>query len=261
MFVVIQHDLGYFRRAMSFGYNDFPAAPPSVQIHRVGGWKLFAGAALAAFGIGFAGFVYLGPYLKLTKVVRAQTAELNEERGSTDQLTAERDKLKAALDRRVGSEQEKVSVVSKQVESLQDYVAELKTALGATGASVAAEEGRLRVSFPTKAVFDQPYSTVVSSQGDAALKVIAAALKKTGMRGRVHAPLVPSAPPRELAQFKNIGEFEVLRAARVMLILAGGGVAADRLMVSGELPAPAAAPAKRGRPAVPDRLDIEIEPV
>src|ERR1044071_3829023 len=106
---------------MSFGYNDFPSAPPSVQIHRVGGWKLYAGAVLAAVGVGFAGYVYLGPYLKMTKVVRAQADELSQERGSSEQITAERDKLKAALDRRSGSEREKATVASKQTESIQDY--------------------------------------------------------------------------------------------------------------------------------------------
>ena len=68
-------DLGYFGRAMSFGFNDpFPAAPPSVQIRRVGGWKAFAGAVLAAAGVGFAAFVYVGPYQKLTKTVRDRTS-------------------------------------------------------------------------------------------------------------------------------------------------------------------------------------------
>jgi len=247
---------------MSFGYNDFPASPPSVQIHRVGAWKLYAGAVLAAVGVGFAGYVYLGPYLKMTKVVRAQAAELSQERGSSEEIVAERDKLKAALDQRSGTDREKASAASKVSASIQDYAAELKTALAAAGADVSVEGGRLRVGLPTKAVFDQPFSTVVSPQGDAALKVIASALKKTGMRGRVHAPLIASPPPRELAQFKNIGEFEVLRAARVMLLLAASGVAADRVLVAGEI-GPAAAPAsKKGRPAaLPDRVDIELEPV
>jgi len=58
-----------------------------------------------------------------------------------------------------------------------------------------------------------------------------------------------------------IGEFEMLRAARVMLLLAGAGVAADRVLVAGQTgPAPAAA--KKGRPAaLPDRMDIDLEPV
>jgi outer membrane protein OmpA-like peptidoglycan-associated protein len=221
---------------------------------------LYAGAILAAVGVGFAGYVYLGPYLKLTKVVRAQAAELTEERGSSEQMIAERDKLKVALDQHTGSEREKVSAASKQSASIQDYAAELKTALAAAGADVAVEDGRLRVALPAKSLFDQPFSTVISGQGDAALKVIASALKKTGMRGRVHASLIQSPPPRELAQFKNIGEFEMLRAARVMLLLVSSGVAADRVMVAGEGGGATAAP-KKGRPAaLPDRVDIDLEP-
>src|SRR3954452_4358078 len=135
-------DLGYFGRAMSFGFNDpFPASPPAVQIRRVGGWKAFAGAVLAAAGVGFAGFVYVGPYQKLTKIVRDRTSELSQQQGSTDQLTEERDKLKAALAARLGSDQERAAVTSKQTDTLQGLAADLKGSLGSTGASVTAAEG------------------------------------------------------------------------------------------------------------------------
>src|SRR5438477_9908704 len=88
-------DLGYFGRAMSFGFNDpYPSAPPAVQIRRVGGWKALAGAVLAAAGVGFAAFVYVGPYRTLAKIVRDRTSELSQRQGSTDQLADERDKLK-----------------------------------------------------------------------------------------------------------------------------------------------------------------------
>src|SRR4051812_38573233 len=132
-------DLGYFGRAMSFGFNDpFPAAPPAVQIRRVGGWKAFAGAVLAAAGVGFAAFVYVGPYQKLTKIVRDRTSELTERQGSTEQLAEERDKLKAALAARVGSEREKAAVTSKRTDALESVAADLKGGLGAAGASVTA---------------------------------------------------------------------------------------------------------------------------
>jgi hypothetical protein len=243
---------------MSFGYNDpFPAAPPTVQIQKVGGWKLFAGALLAAAGVGFAGFVYLGPYQKVTKIVHERTDELNHERGSTDELAAERDKLKAALDRRLGADREKAASTSKQSETLQDFAAELKVALAAVGANVSSEDGRVHVSFAATTLFEQALSTAISAQGESALKVVVAGLKKTGMRGRVKARLIPSPPPRELAQFKNVGEFDMLRAARVMLVLAAAGVAADHLAVVGELPPTGA---RKGRSPVPDRLDVEIEP-
>jgi hypothetical protein len=251
-------DLGYFGRAMSFGFNDpFSAAPPAVQIRRVGAWKAFAGAVVAAAALGFAGFMYVGPYQKLTKIVRDRTSELNQQQGSTDQLTEERDKLKAALATRVGSEQEKAAVASKQTDALQSLAADLKGALASAKANTTASDGRVRVSFPAESLFEQPTSTGISPAGDAALKALVASLKQTGMRARVRAKLIPAAPPRELAQFKNIGEFEILRAARVMLALANGGVAADHLAVAGEV---GPGGARKGKAALPERLDVEIEP-
>jgi hypothetical protein len=251
-------DLSYFPQAMSYGYNNpFPAAAPQVQIQRVGGWKLLAGAMLAAAGLGFAGFVYLVPYQKLTKLVHERTTELSSQRGSADELTAERDKLKEALDKRLEADQEKTAGASKRTESLQALAALLKADLAAVGANVSADEERVRVSFSVPSLFEQPLSTAISPQGETALKVVIAGLKRTGMRGRVKAKLIQGAPPRELAQFKNVGEFEMLRAARVMLVLGNGGVAADHLMVAGEAPAAAA---KKGRTSLPDRLDVEIEP-
>lgn len=243
---------------MSFGFNDpYPSAPPAIQIRRVGGWKAFAGAVLAAAGVGFAAFVYVGPYRTLAKIVRDRTSELSQQQGSTDQLADERDKLKAALAARVGSEQEKAAAASKQTDSLQSVAADLKGALGSAGSSVTAADGHVRVGFATDSLFEQVTSTGISPQGDAALKALAVSLKKSGMRARVRAKLIPTAPPRELAQFKNIGEFEMLRAARVMLALANDGVAADHLAVAGDV---APAGVRKGKAALPDRLDVEIEP-
>ena len=68
------------------------------------------------------------------------------------------------------------------------------------------------------------------------------------------AKLIAAPPPRELGQFKNIGEFEMLRAARVMLVLAANGVAPDHLGIAGELPGP-----RKTKNGIPDRLEIEIE--
>ena len=81
---------------MSYGFSDpFSAAPPSVQIRRVGGWKGLAGLMVAALGVGFAGYVYVSPYQKATRALQERTAELSKQRGSTDDLSSERDRLKA----------------------------------------------------------------------------------------------------------------------------------------------------------------------
>ncbi len=244
---------------MAYGYNEsFGGGQPPVQIQRVGGWKLLVGAMLAAAGVGFAGYVYLGPYQKLTKVLNAQTAELGDERTASQQLVDEREKLKSEVAKRENAERDKAEKESKKQLAVEAFSAEMKAALGAFGATISARGGHAEVGFATTSMFEQPNSSVISPQGDAALKVLATALKKAAFRTRVMAKLIPAAPPKELAQFKNIGEFAMLRAVRAALALAAGGVLADRVSAAGQAPTPPGA--HKGKPAVPDRLEIEIEP-
>lgn len=240
---------------MSYGFSDpFSAAPPSVQIRRVGGWKGLAGLMVAAVGVGFAGYVYMNPYQKVTRALQERTAELSKVRGSTDDLSSERDRLKAEAEKRQAAEQDKAAGESKRHDTLSSLGAELKTALGGVGAVIATDDARVSISLAVSTLFEQPMSVAISPQGETALRVIVAAVKKVGGRARVKAKLVPSPPPRELAQFKNIGEFEMLRSARVMLVLVANGVPADHLMVAGDLPGP-----RKTKNGIPDRLDIEIE--
>ena len=244
---------------MSYGYNDsFAAAPgpPVVQVQKVGSWKLLAGAVLAAVGLGFAGFVYLGPFLKVEKALQAQTTELDQARGAADELTSERDKLKVAMGKHMDVEQEKTASDAKHREAMQALAGELKSVLPPAGVTIAAEDARLRLSFAVTALFEQPFSIGISPAGDTALKAVAAAMKKGGLRAKVKAKLIQAPPPRELGQFKAIAEFEMLRAARVLLVLSSGGAAAAHLTVAGELPQPGA---RKGRGGVPDRVDVEIE--
>ncbi|MEO5767533.1 MAG: hypothetical protein ABIS92_04225 [Polyangia bacterium] len=242
---------------MAYGYNDsFVGGHPPVQIQRVGGWKALAGAMLAAAGLGFAGYVYLGPYQKLTKEMAVRTAELGEERTSSQDVAAERDKLKRQIAERDSADQNKAASQSRRQQAVDAFAAELKTPLAAFGATVSADGGRARVGFATSSMFDQPTSTVISPQGEAALKVLAGSLKKAGFRVGVLAKLITTPPPRELAQFKNIGEFAMLRAVRVALGLVAGGVAPDRIAATGDNPPTT----HKGKPAVPDHLEIEIEP-
>jgi len=67
-------------------------------------------------------------------------------------------------------------------------------------------------------------------------------------------------PPRELGQFKNIGEFVMLRAARIALSLTADGLPASHVAIAG-VDAPAPSASKKAKPApLPDHLDVEIEP-
>jgi len=253
--------LGYFCVPMAYGYSDslMGAQQPQVQIKKVGGWKLLLGLMLAAGGLGFAGYLYAVPYKKLNRALTERAAETGEARTQLDKTIAERDKLNAELGRRDEADREKAATAGKKTEALEALTAELKTALGAVGGTATTDDGHALVSFPATAIFDQATSTVISGQGETALKILAMAAKKAEMRLRVKAKLIPSAGPREISQFKNIGEFTMLRAARVSLALAADGMPGAHLSIGGEKAPPLAG--RRAKAAIPDRLDIEIEPV
>ena len=241
---------------MSYANEPFVGSQPQFQIQRVGGWRLLLGAMLAAAGLGFAGYVYVVPYKKLTKTLHARNVELGEERSATQDLTADRDKLKAELDKHESAQQDKAGAETKRKQSLEMLGASLKTALLAIGATVSVADGKAVIGFATASLFDQPTSTVISQPGEATLRVLATALKQGGFKAHVKAKLIPTPPPRELAQFRNVGEFTVLRAARVALALANDGVTADHIAIAGESPSAAG---RKAKSPVPDRLEVEIQ--
>jgi hypothetical protein len=243
---------------MAYAYDEsVVGGQPPVQIHRVGGWKLLVGAMLAAAGLGFAGFIYAVPYQKVMRSLHARTDELGKERAGIEDLVAERDALKAEVTRREAADQDKAAAASSKQQAVAAFVAEMKPALAAFGATTAVGDGRAQVSFAVASLFEQPTSTVISPQGEAALKVLGGAVKKAGFRVRAKAKLIPAPPPKALSQFQNIGEFAMLRSVRAMLALANAGVAPDKVATVGEAPS---AGGRKAKPGIPDRLDIEIEP-
>jgi hypothetical protein len=245
---------------MAYGYSDsLTGAQPQVQIKRVGGWKFMVGLMLAAAGLGFAGYLYAVPYKKLNRTLHERASETSEVRGELEKATAAKDKLSAELGRRDEADRAKAAEAGKKSEAVEALMTELKAALGAVGATITTEENHALVSFPATAIFDAANSTVISGQGDTALKILAAAAKKGELRLRVKAKLIPHAGPRDIAQFKNIGEFTMLRAARVALALAADGAPAPHVGIGGEKAPPL--PGRRAKATIPDRLDIEIEPV
>jgi hypothetical protein len=238
---------------MAFKHDDTSSAASPKQ---VGGWKLWFGALLAALGVGFAGYVYVLPYQKLTQVVKAQTDEMKEQLVGREQDAAERDKLKAELAQHESVVHDKAEANAKVREVAEALTIELKTALEAVGGVVTLHApARVTASFPTSAIFESPFATGVAGQGETALKILAAAAKKTDFKVRVKARLIALPPPRELSQFKNIGEFAMLRAVRVALAIANAGVKAENVAATGAEPPDA----RKGTPAVPDHLEVEIE--
>lgn len=223
---------------------------------RVGGWRAWFGALLAALGVGFAAYVYAVPYQKLTQVVKAQSVEMKEQLAGREQDAVERERLTSALAERESAARDKAEATAKVGEVAEALTIELKTALEAVGGVVTlSAPARVNASFPTSAIFESPFSTGVAGQGETALKILAAAAKKTDFKVKVKARLIAQPPPRELSQFKNIGEFAMLQSVRVALAIVNAGVKPENVAATGAEPPDA----RKGTPAVPDHLEVEIE--
>jgi hypothetical protein len=244
---------------MAHSYSEsFPGSPrPEAQPRQGGGWILLLGGMLAAAGLGFAGYLYAVPYRRLTQVAAAQAVELLAERADRARAVAEGEKLKTDLGKHLSAAGEKAEAVSRHRQESLDLAAELKTALGAVGAVISlSEQGAIEVTFPVSSIFDMPVGTGVSGQGETALKILGAAVQKTHSKIAIKARLIPTAPPRAIAQFKNIGEFAMLRAVRAALSVANTGVRPESIAAAGASPLEM----RKGKPAmVPDLLEVEIE--
>ena len=160
--------------------------------------------------------------------------------------------------------------------------AQLKPPLQELGVKLSIADGRMLVSLsPDKAIDRNGID--VSGEGNAALKILAGAMKRNGTVARIKAPFGAAPAPKQLRSlFGTVGEVAAVRAARVMSALESAGVAPDHLTIVGESEiggegrAQAAAgprwppqPARRGRGrgssrssggSSSERLDIEVEP-
>ena len=216
--------------------------------------------AVAAAGVGFAGYVFLVPYQRMQSALGTRTAELGDARATVNETTAERDKLKAALAKFTDAEKEKAAGESKKKAAIDTLITQLRPSLESLGATVAVEEGTLLVSFPADKVIDGN-GIDVSEAGMAALKVFAGALKGANGKARILSRASSAAPPKELkGLFHSAGEQHAVRAARVLSALVDAGLAPTALSIAGEAEKPA--PRARGKKPVPvpERLDIQVEP-
>jgi hypothetical protein len=228
-----------------------------------GGWKAMFWFAVAAAGVGFAGYVFLVPYQKMQTALANRNGELSSERSTASEAAAERDKLKAALAKYTDVDKEKATTESKRKADVDALITQLRPALEELGASVAVEGGSdtLNVSFPATKIIDTN-GIDVSEAGMAALKVFAGSVKKVGARARIVARASSAPPPKELkALFRSAGELHAVRSARVMSALEEAGLAPAAVSIMGDVEKPA--PRARGKkppPAPIDRLDIQVEP-
>jgi len=231
------------------------------------GWTTMLWFAVAAAGVGFAGYVFLVPYQGTQTLLRQRTTELNIERTNVSEAAAERDKLKASLAKFTDAERDKAAVEGKRKADVDALIAGLRPALEPLGATVAVEEkgekgekgagAPLVVSFPADKIIDSN-GIDVSDSGVAALKILAGALKSA--KARILARASSAAPPKELKSlFHSAGELHAVRAARLLSALEDAGMAPASVSIAGEAEK---APPKKGKKASPiaDRVDIQVEP-
>jgi len=248
-------------RMARYAFEDPMAA---AQPRSGGGWKALLGFAVAFVGLGFAGYVYVIPYQKMQHAAGTGQAEIAGAQNAAEAATAERDKLKADLEKYTSADKEKGAAESKRKAASDALALALKTGLEELGATVTPETAKLRVSFPVAKVIDAN-GMDVSETGQAALKILAGAAKKEEAKVRVVARTSSAPPPKELRSlFHTAGEMRAVRAARVMSALEDAGLPPAQLTIVGESdkPAPRAhAKGKKGASAPPgDQLDLQVEP-
>ena len=237
--------------------------PMAVSTSGGGSWKSLFYFALAAAGVGFAGYVYLVPYSKMERAVGSNQSAISDERRAAEVAIAERDKLKADVARLSAAVADKSAGDAKRKTTIDTLATQLKPGLEALGATIAADAGALDVSFPAAKMIDAN-GIDVSDGGMAAVKILAEAAKRESAKVRIRARSSAAAPPKELRSlFHTAGEMNAVRAARVMSALEHAGVAPARITIFGDVAEKGQARAARGRkpaPATADRVELEIEP-
>jgi hypothetical protein len=226
-----------------------------------GGWKALLGFMVAFAGLGFAGYVYVIPYQKMHNAVTSHQAEMAGVQNAAEAATAERDKLKAELEKYTAADKEKGAAESKRKAASEALALALKAGLEELGATVTADGPKLAVSFPVAKVIDAN-GMDVSDAGQAALKILAGAAKKEDAQVRVVARTSSAPPPKELRSlFHTAGEMRVVRAARVMSALEDAGLRPAQVAIIGE--GDKAASRARGKKAAAqagDHLELQVEP-
>jgi len=216
-----------------------------------------------AAGLGFGAYVYVVPYSKMERAVGGNQSAIADERRAAEAAIAEREKLKADVEKYKAAAAEKKSSDDKHRGTIDAMATSLKPGLEALGATLAPTDGALGISFPSAKLIDAN-GIDVSDGGMAAIKIIGEAAKRESAKIRIRARSSAAAPPKELRSlFRTAGEMNAVRAARVMSSLEHAGVAPARITIIGDVEKGGAARAPRGKKggASPsDRVELEIEP-
>jgi hypothetical protein len=248
-------------RMARYAFDD----PMAVSSSGGGSWKSLFYFLLMAAGLGFGAYVYVVPYSKMERAVGGNQSAIADERRAAEAAIAEREKLKADVERYKAAAADKKSSDDKHKGTIDTMAASLKPGLEALGATLAPADGALGISFPSAKLIDAN-GIDVSDGGMAAIKIIGEAAKRESARIRIRARSSAAAPPKELRSlFRTAGEMNAVRAARVMSSLEHAGVAPARITIIGDIAekgAQARAPRgkKGGVVATADRVELEIEP-
>jgi len=248
---------------------DEPMAAVEPVSAKESGWKALGLMALAAAGIGFAGYVLLAPYQKMKSALATRSAELGAQRSAAEEVSTERDRLKAAVDKYSAADAERIAADTNrksEVEAVAAQLKSLKPVLDELGAAVVSNAQGLQVSFLVAKMVDRN-GIDVSEGGVAALQIVAGAVKKAGARVRIKVRASTFPPPRELKTlFRTAGEMHAVRAARVMSALENAGLSPEQVSIvgvaggPGDKPPPSRGRGKKAAPPSRERLDIEVEP-
>ena len=248
-------------RMARYAFDD----PMAVSSSGGGSWKSLFYFLLMAAGLGFGAYVYVVPYSKMERAVGGNQSAIADERRAAEAAIAEREKLKADVERYKAAAADKKSSDDKHKGTIDTMAASLKPGLEALGATLAPADGALGISFPSSKLIDAN-GIDVSDGGMAAIKIIGDAAKRESAKIRIRARSSAAAPPKELRSlFRTAGEMNAVRAARVMSSLEHAGVAPARITIIGDIAekgAQARAPRgkKGGGVATADRVELEIEP-
>ena len=246
-------------RMARYAFDD----PMAVSSSGGGSWKSLFYFLLMAAGLGFGAYVYVVPYSKMERAVGGNQSAIADERRAAEAALAEREKLKADVERYKAAAAEKKSSDDKHRGTIDMLATSLKPGLEALGATLAPTDGALGISFPSAKLIDAN-GIDVSDGGMAAIKIIGEAAKRESAKIRIRARSSAAAPPKELRSlFRTAGEMNAVRAARVMSSLEHAGVAPARITIIGDVEKGGAARAPRGKKggaAPSDRVELEIEP-
>jgi len=246
-------------RMARYAFDD----PMAVSSSGGGSWKSLFYFLLMAAGLGFGAYVYVVPYSKMERAVGGNQSAIADERRAAEAALAEREKLKADVERYKAAAADKKSSDDKHKGTIDTMAASLKPGLEALGATLAPADGALGISFPSSKLIDAN-GIDVSDGGMAAIKIIGEAAKRESAKIRIRARSSAAAPPKELRSlFRTAGEMNAVRAARVMSSLEHAGVAPARITIIGDVEKGGAARAPRGKKggaAPSDRVELEIEP-